>query len=337
MCKFGRESVKKLIVLLVGVIVSVAWAEELRVGVIGLDTSHATAFTKMLNATKPEPQFAGCRVTVAYPKGSADIASSVKRVPEYTKQMVEMGVEIVDSIEALLAKCDVVLLETNDGRPHFEQALPVFKAGKRVFIDKPVAGSLADVLAIYAAAAKYEVPVFSSSSLRYTPKTVALSRGKLGPVVGAEAYSPCELEATHPDLFWYGIHGVEQLFAVMGTGCESVVRLHTPGTDVAVGIWAGGRIGTFRGNRDSATGYGVHAYMKKGIQRADDFKGYGMLLAEIVKFFKTGVVPVSPEETIEIFAFMEAADESKRRGGVPVKLEEVMRQARIKAKEKQLF
>lgn len=311
-------------------------AQDLRVGIIGLDTSHATAFTKMLNAEKPEPQYAGCRVTVAYPKGSADIESSVKRVPDYTKQVQALGVEIVDSIEALLTKCDVVLLETNDGRPHFEQALPVFKAGKRVFIDKPVAGTLADAIAIYAAAAKYKVPMFSSSSLRYTGKTQELrSSGKAGQVVGVSAYSPCSLEATHPDFFWYGVHGVEQLFTVMGCGCESVVRINTPGTDVAVGTWAGGRIGTFRGNRDSSSGYGLEAYMKKGVQRVDDFKGYGMLLEEIVKFFKTGVVPVPPEETIEIFAFMEAADESKRRGGVPVKIAEVMEKARVEADKRQ--
>ncbi len=122
----------------------------------------------------------------------------------------------------------------------------------------------------------------------------------------------------------------------MGVGCESVTRASTPGTDVIVGIWAGGRVGTFRGNRESASGYGTEAFMKKGVQRVDDFKGYGMLLAEIVKFFKTGVVPIKPEETIEIFAFMEAADESKRQGGVPIKIEDVMSKARAEAQKRQL-
>jgi len=39
-----------------------------------------------------------------------------------------------------------------------------------------------------------------------------------------------------------------------------------------------------------------------------------------MKFFQTGMAPVPPEETIEIFAFMEAADESKNKGGAQVKI-----------------
>ncbi|MDD2600261.1 MAG: Gfo/Idh/MocA family oxidoreductase [Kiritimatiellae bacterium] len=313
-------------------VVSAAQAQGLRAGIIGLDTSHAIAFTKALNAEPQAAEYAGVRVTVAYPKGSPDIESSTKRVPDYIQQVKAMGVEIVDSIDELLKKCDVVFLETNDGRPHFEQAMPVFKAGKRVFIDKPVAGSLTHCVALYEAAAHYKTPMFSASSLRYTKKTIEFGSGKHGPVVGAETYSPCALEPTHPDLFWYGIHGVESLFTLMGAECERVVRVSTPGTDVAVGTWKDGRVGSFRGNRESSTGYGGTVFFKKGVKQIDDYGGYGMLLEEIVKFFKTGVAPVSAEETIAIFAFMEAADESKRQGGIPIKLEDVLNKARAEAK-----
>ena len=308
-----------------------AFAADVRVGIIGLDTSHAVAFTEALNAADPAPEYAGFRVTAAYPKGSADIVSSTNRVPGYVEKVRALGVRIVGSIGELLEQTDVILLESNDGRPHLEQALPVFRAGKRVFIDKPVAGSLADAVMIFEAARRHGVPVFSASSLRYTAKAQEIRGGGLGEVMGAEAFSPCALEPTHPDFFWYGIHGVEQLFTLMGTGCVSVVRVNTPGTDVAVGIWADGRVGVFRGNRDSNAGYGAEAFMKKGVQRVDDYKGYGALLAEIVTFFKTGVAPVAPEETLEIFAFMEAADESKRRGGVPVTLSDVLDKARAEA------
>jgi hypothetical protein len=306
-------------------------ADVVRVGIIGLDTSHAIAFTQVLNATNPAPKCAGFRVVAAYPKGSPDIVSSTNRVPGYTEKVKAMGVEIVDSIEALLAQTDVILLESNDGRPHLEQVLPVFKAGKRVFIDKPVAGSLADAVRIFEAAEKHGVPIFSASSLRYTVKAQDIRSGKHGPVVGASVFSPCALEPMHPDLFWYGIHGVEQLYTLMGTGCVSVVRVCTPGTDVAVGTWADGRVGVFRGNRESGAGYGAEAFTKTGVQCVDDYKGYGRLLEEIVAFFKKGVAPVAPEETLEIFAFMEAADESKRRGGVPVRLDEVVAKARAEA------
>ncbi|NLC80088.1 MAG: Gfo/Idh/MocA family oxidoreductase [Lentisphaerae bacterium] len=321
-------------VLLFGALSSacaVSAAEIIKIGIIGLDTSHSIEFAKLLNAETPAPEYAGCRVVAAYPQGSRDIASSTNRVPGYIEKVKPFGVEIVDSIDTLLSKVDAVLLESNDGRVHLEQALPVFKAGKRVFIDKPIAGSLPHVLALFEAARRHNVPMFSSSSLRYTLMTQEIRSGKHGAVVGVDAFSPCSLEATHPDLFWYGIHGVETLFTLMGPGCESVVRVSTPGTDLAVGTWREGRIGTFRGNRDSKNGYGATAFLAKGLQRVDDFKGYGLLLAEIVTFFKTGVVPLKPEETIELFAFMEAADESKRRGGVPVRLDEVMAKAKAEA------
>lgn len=306
-------------------------AEIIKIGIIGLDTSHSIEFAKLLNAETPSPEYAGCRVVAAYPQGSRDIASSTNRVPGYIEKVKPFGVEIVDSIDTLLKKVDAVLLESNDGRVHLEQALPVFKAGKRVFIDKPIAGSLPHVLALFEAAKRHNVPMFSSSSLRYTLMTQEIRSGKHGAVVGVDAFSPCSLEATHPDLFWYGIHGVETLFTLMGTGCESVVRVSTPGTDLAIGTWHGGRIGTFRGNRDSRNGYGATAFLAKGLQRVDDFKGYGLLLAEIVTFFKSGVAPVKPEETIELFAFMEAADESKRRGGVPVRVDDVLAKAKVEA------
>ncbi len=305
--------------------------EPVKVGIIGLDTSHALAFTKLLNATNPLPEYAGFRIVAAYPQGSKDIPSSTNRVPGYIEQVKPQGVAIVGSIGELLKACDVVLLESNDGRVHLEQALPVFKAGKRVFIDKPIAASLPHAIALFEAAKKYNVPMFSSSSLRFTAKTQEVRSGKFGKVVGVEAFSPCALEATHPDFFWYGIHGVETLFTLMGTGCETVVRVSTPGTDVAVGTWKDGRIGSFRGNRASAGKYGANAYMEKGMQVVDDFKGYDLLLVEILKFFKTGIAPVAPEETIELFAFMEAADESKRRGGTPVSVAEVLAKARAEA------
>ncbi|MFO0919351.1 MAG: Gfo/Idh/MocA family oxidoreductase [Planctomycetaceae bacterium] len=306
----------------------------IRVGMIGLDTSHCGAFAGEMNKSDAADDVAGCKVVAAYPKGSPDIKSSVERVPKYTEDFQKMGIEIVDSIPALLEKVDCVLLETNDGRPHFEQLLPVLKAGKPCFIDKPIAGTLADAVAIFEAAKKYNVPIFSSSSLRYMPLAQEVRAGKIGDVVGCDAFSPAHLEPTHPDLFWYGIHGVEALFTVMGTGCETVQRASTPGVDVVMGTWQGGRVGTFRGIRDGGSGYGGRAFGSKGVVDLGGYGGYRPLVVEIVKFFKTHQPPVSEEETLEIYAFMEAADESKRQGGAPVKLSDVLAKARGEAAKK---
>jgi hypothetical protein len=306
-------------------------AREIRVGLVGLDTSHAIAFAETLNAKNPAADVAGCRVTLAYARGSPDIPSSVSRVPEYTRKITAMGIPLTESLDEMASRVDAVLLETNDGRPHAEQALPFLMARKPVFIDKPIAGSLVDAVRIADAAKRFNTPVFSSSSLRYTPGAQTLRSGAKGKVLGADCFSPCSLEKTHPDLFWYGIHGVETLYTVMGPGCAQVIRVSAPGQDVAVGRWSDGRIGLFRGMRDGKPGYGGTAFTERGVEAVGNFAGYRPLVVEIVRFFRTGVSPVPIDETLELYAFMEAADESKRRGGAPVNLAEVLARAKAEA------
>ncbi|WP_374755838.1 Gfo/Idh/MocA family protein [Dyadobacter luteus] len=296
-----------------------------RVGIIGLDTSHSVAFTKVLNVPDSDAAYNGYKVVAAYPHGSKDIVSSTKRIPEYIEEVKKLGVEITGSIQELIAKSDVILLETNDGRRHLEQATEVLKAGKRIFIDKPVAGTLTDVVAIYKAAEKYNIPVFSASSLRYITGIEGIDKSK---VLGADTFSPAVLEKTHPDLFWYGVHGVETLYTVMGTGCKTVTRVSTPNTDIVVGTWEDGRTGTFRGTRTGKHDYGGTVFTESGNKVLGPYNGYEPLLKDIIKYFQTGQVPVTPQETIEIFAFMEAADESKRLGGKSVTIESVMKKAR---------
>lgn len=309
------------IVLVYGSCLLAVTAQEIRVGIIGLDTSHVPAFTKAMNDPKAEGALAKCRVVAAYPKGSPDIQSSVSRVPKYTAEMKAAGVKIVESIPGLLTHVDAVLLETNDGRPHLEQVLPVLKAKKRVFIDKPIAGSLADAIAIFSLSEKYKQPLFSASSLRYGANTQAARAGDLGKIISSQHTSPAKIEATHPDLFWYGIHGVESLFTVMGTGCVSVVRSATDDGKIRVeGTWRDGRKGVFLEGK----GYHGVAQTDKGEAPVGSYDGYKPLVVEIADYFDTGVIPVAPAETLEIYAFMEAADESKRQGGASVTLASVM-------------
>ncbi len=305
----------------------------IKVGIIGLDTSHAIHFTEIMNDPGAKGALAAVEVVAAYPKGSRDIPSSVKRIPEYTKKMKGMGITIVGSIDALLDRVDAVMLETNDGRPHLRQARPVLRANKPLFIDKPIAGSLADAVAIVKAARKHETPIFSSSALRYAKGVQAAANGAQGRVVGCDAYSPAPLEETHPDLYWYGIHGVETLFTVMGPGCERVQRAATDGTDVVVGVWEDGRIGTFRGIREGQRGYGGTVFGTEGQGDLGGFTGYEGLVVDIARFFKSGEPPVRPEVTLEIYAFMTAADVSKRNGGEPVSIDKVLKRARREAQQ----
>jgi predicted dehydrogenase len=303
-------------------------ADDLKVGMVGLDTSHATAFTALLNDPKNPNHIPGARVVAAFKGGSPDIESSWSRVEGYTRELREQyGVTVYDRIEDMCRHVDAVMLESVDGRPHLEQARIVIQARKRLYIDKPMAGSLKDALEIFRLAREAGVPVFSSSSLRYAKNTQAVRNGSIGKVLRAETSSPCHLEKTHPDLFWYGIHGVEALFTVMGTGCETVQRGATSGGLIEVkGIWKSGRVGYYR---EDPKGYGGIAKGEQGESAVGAYDGYHPLVAEVIHFFRTGIAPVAPEETIEILAFMEAADESKRLGGAEVKIADMLERAGV--------
>lgn len=307
-------------------------AAELRLGLIGLDTSHVIAFTKLINDPKDPSHVPGGRIVAAFKSSSADIESSASRVEGYTSQLQEkFGVKIVPTIEELCRQVDAVLLESVDGRPHLDQARPVLKAGKPLFIDKPVAGSLRDAIEIFRLAREHKVPVFTSSSYRFYNSMTDLKKTDVGTLRAAISYGPSPTEPHHPDLFWYGIHPTEALFTVLGTGCESVVRTTTADNDVITGQWSGGRVGTLHAIKKGPAPHKVILFGTKAVAEQKGSGDYAPLVREIMKFFQTGVAPVSPEETLEIFAFMEAADESKRQGGAVVKLSEVMRKHRVKA------
>jgi hypothetical protein len=300
-----------------------AGAAELRLGIIGCDTSHVTAFAEALNNAESKTHVPGGKIVAAFKGGSPDLPQSMSRVDGFTKTLSEKyGVVFYDSIEVLCTNVDAVLLESVDGRVHLAQAKPVIAARKPLFVDKPMAASLADVQEIFRLAKEANVPVWSSSSLRFAKNTQSVRQGKVGKVQSAETFSPCEVEEHHPELFWYGIHGAEALYTAMGNGCESVQRnVTTNGAIEVIGIWNGGRKGIYR--QDLAKKYGGIARGDQGELPIGSYDGYAPLLVEIIKFFQTGEPPVKPEETIELFTFMTAAQMSKERNGAVIKLNDV--------------
>ena len=302
--------------------------ETLRLGLIGLDTSHVIAFTSRFNEPDNPNYVPGGRVIAAFKGGSEDIQSSHTRVEGYTKTLVEKyGVKIYDDIKQLCENVDAILLTSLDGRPHLSQIRPVIEAKIPVFVDKPVAGTLKDAVEIYRLAQEAKVPCFSSSSLRWYPGVVDVAKANVGQLISALSYGPAPSEPHHPDLFWYGIHPTEALFTVMGSGCQTVTRTSTDDTVVVTGVWKDGKVGTLHGLAKGRFGYKVTAFGTEAIAEQNRGGDYTPMLREIIKFFKTGKPPVSSETTLEIYAFMEAADESKRRGGVPVKISEVLKRA----------
>ncbi|MCL5281113.1 MAG: Gfo/Idh/MocA family oxidoreductase [Planctomycetes bacterium] len=298
------------------------WAtKDLKIGIIGTDTSHVPAFTQQFQ-THPEWRM---KVVAAFKGGSPDLPTSADRVEGFAKTIHDKyGVEIVGSIEELLQKVDVVLLESVDGRPHLAQVTPVFKAGKRVFIDKPLAASLEDARKIVQLSKETGTPFFSSSSYRFHSDIPRLRDNPgVGKVTKVQASSPFSKLEFHPDLYFYGIHGVEALYAVMGRGCVSVSRKSENGADITTGQWKDGRIGVYYGPAKGEKVPMVRIWGTDGTTESKQSGGYEGLDRAIAEFFQTGRPPVDPAETLEIFEFMTAAQLSKARGGAPAPLAEL--------------
>jgi len=300
---------------------------EKRIGIIGMDTSHCVAFTKYIHSLNN-----GFKVVAAFTTVAKDIPSCYNRVDKFTAQLKELKVEIVQSVAQVLDRVDYVLLETADGRERLKQATEIFKSGKPVFMDKALAASFKDVVAIYNQAKKYNITTFSSSGTRFISKAQAVRNGEIGEVLGADTFSPVSYEPTHSELFWYGIHGVELLFTVMGQGCKKVRRFKTENYDLVTGVWNDGRVGTFRGilENKGKRGYGGQAFGADDIVNLGGWEGYEPLVDSILTYFETGEVPVGVNETVEIYAFMEAAVESTRQNGAWVTLESVIDKAGFK-------
>jgi hypothetical protein len=294
---------------------------EIRLGIIGTDTSHVIAFTQILNDSSSPDYVPGARVVAAYKGGSPDVESSYTRVDKFAEELkTKWKVEFVSDISTLCRKVDAVLLESGDGRVHLEQIKPVLAAHKPVFIDKPLASTLEDAREIARLAKEAGVPWFSSSSLRFSDLAVSL---KFPDITGAITWGPGPLEPHHQlDLSWYAVHAVELLYTLMGRGCEEVTRTYTPDSDVIVGKWNGGRLGTVQALRPYGHFGAVVFRSEEKVNQSDPkaSDGYRPLVVEIVKFFETKQPPFPNEETLEIFAFMDAAQRSKEAGGAPMKV-----------------
>lgn len=289
-------------------------AADLRLGIIGTDTSHATAFAELLNGGK----VAGAKIVAAYKGGSPDVESSRARVDKYAAELhTKWGVEIVNDIPTLAGKVDAILLLSVDGRKHLPQFKEVLAARKPVFIDKPLSSTLADAREIDRLAKEAHVPWFSASSLRWSEVVSSVE----GPgILGAMTWGPGPFEEHHQlELSWYAIHPIEVLFTLMGPGCEEVTRIAGADSDEITCRWKDGRLGTVRALRPYGT-YGAVAFRKNGVSVSPpkphtDYEG---LVRQIVKFFDTGKPPVPNADTLEIFAFMDAAQRSKEAGGKPI-------------------
>lgn len=309
--------------------------DTIRLGMIGCDTSHCMAFANIFHDPKGPEELKGFKVVACYPSFSPDLEKKADQAQKYKQALIEKHqIKMTGSIEEMLDQVDAVLLESVDGRRHLKELIPVAKAGKPCYVDKPFSASLKDAKEMVRLIKEHKLPCFSSSSLRFDSvyvnflaelrkeKESAEDKSKFEGVVGCDAYAPANLEPTNPGFFWYGIHGVEILYALMGTGCQRVACSSTPDGDMAVGAWRDGRIGTMRGIRKGPHHYGAAVLTGKGVKplpaSGDFYKG---LCLAIAKFFRTREVPVPIDETLELCAYIDAALRSSQQGGCDVEID----------------
>jgi hypothetical protein len=294
-------------------------AADLRLGIIGTDTSHVIAFTQALNDPNAKDHIPGARVVAAFKGGSKDIEESASRVQQYATELKEKwSVRLVGSIQDLCLDVDGLLLESVDGRKHLAQFQEAIHCGKPVFIDKPLASTLEDAWKIARIARQANIPWFSASALRFSSIQEMRSRDMIGAIV----WSPGPLEPHHAlDLSWYGIHGVEMLYTLFGTGCEAVSRISTPDSDVVTARWKDGKLGTLQTQRPYGT-YGAVVFLKnRAILTSTSIKpDYTPLIKQIVAFMQSKIPPVPNIETLEEFAFMDAAQKSAEQGGRAIEI-----------------
>ncbi|WZO99016.1 Gfo/Idh/MocA family oxidoreductase [Isosphaeraceae bacterium EP7] len=295
----------------------------IRLGMIDFDTSHVVEFTKRINHIDiAEDQWVeGAKVVAGVPGVSLIMP---ERVPGYTAAMKKYGIEILDDPAQLFGKIDAVMIEANDGSVHRERAMPFIERGIPVFVDKPFACSVDDARTMLRAAMEKHVPLMSCSSLRYAAGLADARAGKgpAGDLLGAFTYGPAPLHPRNPGLFHYGIHPVELLFTLMGTGCTKVNCTFTEGAEVATGVWSDGRVAGIRGIRAGKQDYGFTMFGAKGVvtQGIDTKYGYRDMLKAVITMFETKESPIDPRETLEIVAFIEAAKASADAGGASIPL-----------------
>ncbi len=281
------------------------------IAMIGLDTSHTVAFTKLIQ--KPgESIVDGMRVTKAFRFPSA--FQSEEGQDARQAELESLGVSMAPTLDEAMTEVDALFLEINDPALHLEYFEKVVSCGKPVFVDKPLAATLVEGRRIQELARRHDLPVWSSSSLRFIP---ALARAQAAiPQPGrVHTFGPLGKAAAGSDLVWYGVHAVEMLVTAMGTGAAAVRAFEEPGGILLRIGYVDGRSGLVECLRGVGS-YGGRLQTKNQIAFFDSGSGspYVALMGALRAFVLDGKVPVPLAEALEVLAILEAGGKSLKEG-----------------------
>ncbi|NBY00532.1 MAG: gfo/Idh/MocA family oxidoreductase, partial [Planctomycetes bacterium] len=189
-----------------------------RVGILGVDNYQSVAYTQLFNDPKAAGDLAGLKVVAAYPSTpSNDIPESVDSLPKWKEALSKYGVKMVSSVDELLANCDVVMIMSLDGRRHLAEATAVLKAGKRLYIGRPIAANFSDAVAIIRLSEQTKTPCWTSSQHRFSPGFIGMkNHPEVGNVLGCEMYGGCPTVPHHSELYWHALHSIETIYSIMG-------------------------------------------------------------------------------------------------------------------------
>ena len=297
----------------------------MKIGIVGFDTSHSYVFPQKLRAlAETDARYAALEFPLGWP-GDPATAVHPEILESARKEMDALGVRAVDSLDALARECDGFLLENVNGDTHLAAAGHLLPSGKPVFIDKPLANTYADALAIQALAEQHGTPVWTASSLRFEPNLLdALERSV--DIQGIDAYGPAAYFEKGRGIVYYGIHTAEIIFAAMGPGIETVQTLWHEDGEVVAGRWKDGRMAVLRGGRKRVNAFGgvIHGEQSIAFSATGDF--YAAMARRLGDFFLDGTCPVPMAESVEVIGFLDAAVCSREAGGRPIGVREALEQ-----------
>ena len=282
----------------------------MRIGMIGLDTSHSVAFTQLLNDSAHPHHIEGAQVVIASPGISSTIPISAARAEGYIHTLRERyNMKITDKLEEVAEASDAILLTSGDGFLHESQLQRLAPYGKPIYVDKPFALSVDAALRMKATAELHGIVLMSSSALRYADIYAEAIISNAERITSVDVYGPIPNMEGVPGWFWYGIHAVEMVYAALGPGCETVTAVPAADGAIVTARWKDGRTASIRG-LNKGNNFGAVLHRGSDSQQIDIAKiqkpFYASLLEQVIRMLQTGESPLPISQTIEIIAFIEA-------------------------------
>lgn len=279
----------------------------MKIGLIGLDTSHSEIFTRLLNDSEDAHHVKGAQITHVIPTYSEDLCISRERFPDYYRIITnKYGVIPVEDVEEFMTVVDAVIIGTVDGRNHLEWFKKVVSYSKPVFIDKPIVMNSGEMKELINLSKIYNTPVMSSSSLRFSESVV---QAKSADIQSGYFFGPTPRQEQMPGYFWYGIHLVEMVVTIFGTEVEKMkVETYKDCEQIRM-TFSNGKHAIIRGENEWHNRFGAILHTKENVHSLrlweEEKPYYAGLIEQVVQFFETGVSPVPIEETKEIVELLE--------------------------------